>query len=77
MTLPGSLGFGEFGVHVPPYKFCKKTDRKSEISKIEENNDKKGVAVRELSGSTVRFMYCYTQVICRYWKEKTFFRIFF
>ena len=36
-----------------------------------------GAAVREMSGSTVRFMYCYTQVICRYWKEETFFRIFF
>ena len=49
----------------------------SKISKIEKNDDKKDAAVGELSGSTVRFMYCYTQVICRYWKEKTFFRIFF
>ena len=33
--------------------------------------------MRELSGSTVRFMYCYRQVICLYWKEETFFVFFF
>ena len=66
--MPGSLGSGEFGVHVPPYKFYEKSDRKSKISKskIERNDDKKGAVERELSGSTVRFMYCCEQVICEY-----------
>ena len=65
MMMPGSLRFGEFGVHVPPYKFCEKSDRKSAKYKIEKNADKKGAAMRDLGGYTVRFMYCYEQVICR------------
>ena len=36
------------------------------ITKIDKNDDKKGAAVGELGGSTVRFMYCYRQVICLY-----------
>ena len=44
---------------------------------IENQQNTKGVAVRELSGSTVRFMHCYGQVICKYWKAKTFFVLFF
>ena len=38
---------------------------------------KKGAAVRKLSGSTVRFMYCYSKLFVCIGKKKLFFVFFF